>query len=80
MLVCMCVCRYTTTTTTTTTDTSSPPSTQQNMALWDFVLEREHRLELLRGSIQTLLLELELEDLADEFYFADDSVSEASDL
>ncbi|XP_063845141.1 E3 ubiquitin-protein ligase makorin-2-like [Scylla paramamosain] len=51
-----------------------------NMALWDFVLEREHRLELLRGSIQTLLLELELEDLADEFYFADDSVSEASDL
>ncbi|XP_071549728.1 E3 ubiquitin-protein ligase makorin-2 [Panulirus ornatus] len=51
-----------------------------NMVLWDFIEEREHRLELLRGSIQTLLLELELEDLADEFYFADDSVSEASDL
>ncbi|KAG0730291.1 putative E3 ubiquitin-protein ligase makorin-2 [Chionoecetes opilio] len=51
-----------------------------NMVLWDFIEEREHRLELLRGSIQTLLLELELEDLADEFYFADDSVSETSDL
>ncbi|XP_047475501.1 probable E3 ubiquitin-protein ligase makorin-1 isoform X1 [Penaeus chinensis] len=51
-----------------------------NMVLWDFIEEREHRLELLRGSIQTLLLELELEDLADDFYFADDSVSETSDL
>lgn len=52
----------------------------QNMVLWDFIEEREHRLELLRGSIQTLLLELELEDLADDFYFADDTVSESSDL
>ncbi|XP_066960248.1 probable E3 ubiquitin-protein ligase makorin-1 isoform X1 [Macrobrachium rosenbergii] len=52
----------------------------ENMVLWDFIEEREHRLELLRGSIQTLLLELQLEDLADDFYFADDSVSEASDL
>ncbi|CAL4131995.1 unnamed protein product, partial [Meganyctiphanes norvegica] len=50
-----------------------------NMVLWDFIEEREHRLELLRGSIQTLLLELELEDLADDLYFMDDSsVSEAS--
>ncbi|KAK7066275.1 E3 ubiquitin-protein ligase makorin-1, partial [Halocaridina rubra] len=51
-----------------------------NMVLWDFIEEREHRLELLRGSIQTLLLELELEDLADDFYFADDTLSETSDL
>lgn len=38
-----------------------------NMVLWDFMDEREHRLELLRGSIQSLLLELELEDISDNF-------------
>ncbi|KAK4329359.1 hypothetical protein Pmani_000282 [Petrolisthes manimaculis] len=51
-----------------------------NMVLWDFIEEREHRLELLRGSIQTLLLELELEDLADQLYFPEDSLSETADL
>lgn len=53
---------------------------QQNMVLWDFIEEREHRLELLRGSIQTLLLELELEDLADQLYFPEDSMSDSADL
>lgn len=52
----------------------------QNMMLWDFIEEREHRLELLRGSIQTLLLELELDDLAEDLYFPDDSISETSDV
>lgn len=50
------------------------------MVLWDFIEEREHRLELLRGSIQTLLLELELEDLADQLYFPEDSMSDSADL
>ena len=52
----------------------------QSSILWDFIEEREHRLEMLRGSIQTLLLELELEDLSNDLYIGDDSVSETSDL
>ncbi|XP_018011718.1 probable E3 ubiquitin-protein ligase makorin-1 [Hyalella azteca] len=51
----------------------------ESMVLWDFMDEREHRLELLRGSIQSLLLELELEDIADTFYISSMSDSD-SDL
>ncbi|XP_076062541.1 putative E3 ubiquitin-protein ligase makorin-1 isoform X2 [Oratosquilla oratoria] len=50
-----------------------------DIVLWDFIEEREHQLELIRGSIQTLLLELDLQDLADDIIFADDSFSDTSD-
>ncbi|KAF2361236.1 Zinc finger C3HC4 RING-type [Trinorchestia longiramus] len=55
------------------------PEHLDSMVLWDFMDEREHRLELLRGSIQSLLLELELDDLADTFYISSMSDSD-SDL
>ncbi|KAB7507008.1 E3 ubiquitin-protein ligase makorin-1, partial [Armadillidium nasatum] len=46
-----------------------------HMVLWDFIEEREHRLELIRGSIRHILMELELDDLAEDLYFPDDSGS-----